>query len=441
MPIETLTLTQVFPGQQNQYFDVSLNASNQPILFLDGVLYLFLVDGTPDFSWQIFIYSSADNGVTWTDITPGTPKYESSSGVTLGLQYCLVGTTIYIPQVYSSGGNFYLQVYGFDTVAVDWITDPTPLQIGFPDDFLAMQAVARGTDIVIVASNFSNPPDTFQNVMAVFDTTGAAFSSGPTQILGAAILDVASAGIDFSGNCHFFGALWPDASRDPSGTFELQHFVIHSDNSVSTPENICTVQPAVFSGHDSGNLAWVPVGQPVFYVDGPNLIAIPVRTSSTTLRIFTGQQNIDAQMWTGSPTITAGAGQVFETSNISAMFVATLMPVTTTDSMQYLYMFWVSQSGDNWDNPGASSLSHAYLNSGVFSPTTVDYSQSAQLMPGPLYLVLLPYSGPNAEVGGLLPILDGANEFGAAGLTEWWMGLSIAPGSNAAARYRPIFVT
>ena len=432
---DTSSLAQVFPPQLTQNFDLSSNASNNPVFLIGGNIFLFTVDAIGDFTWQIFIYMSADGGVTWTNVTPGAAKFEGFAPP-LGLTYYAIGTVIYIPQIYTQGdGSQWARVYRFDTVALDWLADSLDIQVGFTggggnDSFVGLQCAVRGSEIVVITTNNANPVNTFQTVLLVYDTVGNNWTTGPTQILGTDVYDICSGGTDSAGHLHFFAGLWPSAARDTSGTFEAQHFVVHADNSVSGPDSIVVVTPYVVPTHDSGNAAWVSVGQPVFYMDGTSRrMAIAIRVDSTTLQVFVAAES-DTPAWTAEGTILATGGQVFETSSACFMFTASLMPVVV-EGVTRLYVFFVSQE-DGWNSAGSSFLAHAYLQGGMLSASTVDYAPGpSQLMPGPLYPILTAQTLGAATIGGFLPVFDGVNFLvDASCLSEFWLSLGVTGSSD-----------
>jgi len=425
--VETVNLAEVFPAQLTQYFDLSSNASNNPVFVSGANTYIFVVDGIGDFTWQIFIRQSVDFGTTWTDVTPGTPKY-AGSAPPLGLTYYQIGTVVYIPQIYTRGDSTqWARVYRFDLNTLDWLADSSEVQVGFTsmggnDDFVGFQGAVRGTEIVCISTNNADPPVSDQNVLLVYDSISNSWASGPTAIFGASVLDISSGGTDSVGRLHFFAGLWPSAARDTSGTFTAQHFIVNADNSLTVRDSIVVVTPFVVPTHDSGNAAWVSIGQPVFYLDGINQrMAVAIRTDSTTIQVFVSPESL-MPVWTSVATINAGAGQVFETSSACFMFTASLAPLTIA-GVTRLYVFWVSQTGDLWNNPGNSFLYHAYISNSILSAVTQDWTSSAQLMPGAFYPILFS----DVLMGGFFPIFNGVNflvDFTC--LSEYWLTLALS---------------
>ena len=402
-----------FPGDLTQFFDVSENASNRPLWNIGGDLYLFLVDGVGGFTWQIFVYKSTDGGATWTDVTPGSPqKFEEHASVTLGLQYVNIGAVIYIPQVFRDGSsNQFIRVYRFDTGSLAWLADSPDIQIGVSaDSYIPLQVAARANgEIVLISSNFAGAPFVDDSLLVVYNSVTNSFTAA--NLLGLDVADISASGVDSVGRLHFFCGTWPTQARDTSGTFTAQHYVVNADNSITGPDDIAIVTPFVVPSHDSGNAAWVSIGQPVFYTeDSTPMMAIPIRTNSTTIGLYAAAEST-MPTWTLAATITADPGQVFETSSACFMFPMALLPVDFNGQLR-LYAFWVSQAGDLWDNPGQSALFHAFLLDGTLSTPLADYSQSAQLMPGSPYPVEISSDASTFVLGVFFPVFDGVDFLG-----------------------------
>lgn len=453
MPTYSHSVTQVFPSQQTPYIPWSSGgANNQPLIVISGKMYLFLVDGQLGETYQIFIYKSIDDGVTWTDVTPSSPhKFENGavpgSGGS-GLQYVLISGVVYCVQVDSTaipgGGSQVLTIFRFDTSTELWLSDVTPSNAAWPaGDFWSINvlAVARGAEVVIVTSAFVDTGSTSTSYpvdMAIYDTGSAAWTMQPATISGLTMYMAASMGIDSVGHIHVFGGTLPLSFNPSTDTYTADHFVIEPGNTVTGLDTLATVTPLVIAS-DNGDGTWATIGQPVFYSDlTTHYIAIPIRVDGSDLKVFRGVE-ADAPTWTTAATITASAGQVFEpflSSQGNWMFAAALLPVPIGGGATDLHVFWGAEDSGIWGGSGTSTVNWGYLPSGggaITGLTALQTFTGAQIIPSgpwPVYLS-------SGHFGALVADVDWAifqsTFFGS--LKEYWLGFTFAA-TGSANRYR-----
>jgi hypothetical protein len=402
------------------FFDESRGIGTDVLIVHSGILYAFLDNGVgasgplPGGTYQFFIHKSTDGGLSWSDITPALPVVLACGGVnSTQFQNIVKGGAGIVYVLTNPSGDTTKFVWSrFDLAGEVWLADsPALTAAGIPIE----QVSYRALDNSIVCAQHSNN-DSFLYI-SVYSITSNTWTL--SNQLASGTVDRFSPFamcVDSVGHAHIICG-----QSDLGLTVNLFDVTVLADNSNLAPQSIAAGQ---FTDPINGGGGRVDISALRDYLDVATATqkigflqvqrSASTITANTTLILWTANE-ADVPGWSSVTVPTAEASDVRLANTFTSATkgpIPALLPIEGT-VLTTLYIFWTAD-GSQIATPGQPWNNYMrWLTStdggATFSAITTDYeSLATELVPGPLYPVIVIQGGDVYSIGVFFPVIDEA---------------------------------